>query len=306
MSILFTKMQGLGNDFVLIDDLRVPGLGTPIDADLAARLCDRRLGVGADQLLWLKRPKATKGAPGAPEAGDPSAPQPADARMEIFNADGSVAEMCGNGIRAAALYLHDHRPNPRPVYAIETLAGIKRVEVDVGTRTVRVDMGPPRLGAGFGPQRGAPAKTQQAHQPGESLESVEIGGKKLGFFEVDMGNPHAVLFVDDVARSEIETTGPMLETHPRFPQRTNVEVVQVLSEREIRVRVWERGVGLTLACGTGACAAAVAALATGRVKGPVEVLLPGGSLTIEWDGRLESPVFMEGPAQEVFRGQWLL
>jgi diaminopimelate epimerase len=265
MAIPFLKMQGIGNDFVVIDDLGKPkALCHKLTPELARRICDRRHGVGADQVLWLKSPENA-----------------VDARMEILNSDGSTAEMCGNGIRAVALYLYRHGPKRKAVYRIETLAGIKDAEVREGH--VSVEMGKPGLGRPEG-------------------ELIEILGQELRFFEVDMGNPHAVIFVDDVARYPVEQLGPALESHPRFPRRTNVEFVQVSGEHSIRVRVWERGAGLTLACGTGACASAVAALATGRVNGTVRVELPGGALMLRWNPG--ESVLMEGPAEEVFRGEF--
>jgi diaminopimelate epimerase len=267
--IPFIKMQGLGNDFVVIDDLgRPPGLAHAVDAGLARRICDRRFGVGADQVLWIRNPQA----------------RGADARMEILNADGSTAEMCGNGIRAVALHLFRNGPAPgRARYAIETLAGLLAVEVH-GDR-VRVDMGVPRVGPAAG-------------------ETLAVDGRTLRFVEVNVGNPHAVFFVDDVAAVALERLGPLVENHARFaPARTNVEFVEVTGRGSIRVRVWERGAGVTLACGTGACASAVAALATGRAHGRLTVGLPGGDLLIGWEGE-GKPVLMEGPAEEVFRGEF--
>jgi diaminopimelate epimerase len=270
MAVSFTKMHGLGNDFVVIDDLGKPeSQWQPVTPELARRMCDRRLGVGADQLLWLKSPQGS-----------------ASARMDILNADGSVAEMCGNGVRAAALYLYRHGPERKTEYAIETLGGLKHAEITQGD--VRVEMGVPVLGAGF-PSLG---------------EAIRVLGRELRFYEVDMGNPHAVIFVDRVEAFEVERFGRAIETHPRFPNRTNVEFIEVLSPHEIRVRVWERGAGITLACGTGACASAVASLATGRAHGELEVQLPGGSLKIRWDGA-RAPVYMTGPAEEVFTGQFI-
>lgn len=269
----FTKMHGLGNDFIVIDDLGKPkGSHAPLTPELARQACDRRLGIGADQILWLKAPEG----------------QGAEVRMEILNSDGSTAEMCGNGIRAAALYLHRHAEGlkGRTDYRIESLAGVKAVRVSP-EGTVRVDMGVPRLGAGF-PSLG---------------ETLELLGEKHSFFEVNMGNPHAVLFVNELGEAPVERLGPVIERHPRFPDRTNVEFVQVEGPHEIRVRVWERGAGVTLACGTGACASAVASLATGQAQGTVRVHLPGGKLEISWAGE-GKPVFMEGPATEVFQGEF--
>lgn len=260
----FIKMHGLGNDFVVIDDLTTQKL-SPITPELARRLCDRRFGVGADQLLWLKPPQDPKH----------------DSKLDILNSDGSTAEMCGNGIRAVALLLKTKQP--RASYTFETLAGVKTVRVQ--GENFQVDMGAPKLGS-------------------ETGEKIQISSRDLTFFEVNMGNPHAVFFVNPVAQFPVTELGPQIERHPRFPQRTNVEFVEILNPSALHVRVWERGAGTTLACGTGACAAAVAALATGRVKYPVEVRLPGGNLIIEWKGAGES-VLMTGPAQEVFRGQFL-
>ncbi|MCM2277520.1 MAG: diaminopimelate epimerase [Oligoflexia bacterium] len=282
MRIPFIKMHGLGNDFIVIDELERE-IPWPVTPEFARQACDRRFGIGADQLLWLKRPLAAS----------------AEARMEILNADGSVAEMCGNGIRAVGIFLARRglgkaagaTANAAGEYRIETLAGLKTVRVENGL--VTVDMGAPTLGGGF---------------PGIG-EALLIKGRELRFFEVNMGNPHAVLFVDELAAYPIEEVGPQVETNPRFPKRTNVEFVQVLEHETrqkssvIQVRVWERGAGITMACGTGACASAVAAIATGRVvQGPVEVRLPGGSLTIQWAGTGQ-PVLMTGPAVEVFRGE---
>lgn len=267
MNIPFIKMHGLGNDFIVIDDLGVSqGQSTFLTADIAVKICDRRFGIGADQILWLREPHDSS----------------ADARMEILNSDGSIAEMCGNGIRAVALYVDQKMKSRRKdSYRIETLAGMKTVVVEGGR--VIVDMGPPVLGVGAG-------------------EEIEIKGQRLRFFEVSMGNPHAVIFVDEFSTYPVDEFGPCIETHPRFPKRTNVEFVRIVGKSAIEVQVWERGAGLTLACGTGACASAVASLATGRVSGEVQVELPGGALQITWKGPGQS-VMMKGPAVEVFRGE---
>jgi diaminopimelate epimerase len=269
MAIPFTKMHGLGNDFVILDDLG-PKPSTPkgeLSSDLAKAICDRRFGIGADQILWLRKPH-----------------HPAhDIRMEILNADGSVAEMCGNGIRAVALYAHRYGPEQKSVYQVETLAGLKTVHLR-GTQ-VAVDMGAPRLSDLSG-------------------EKLEVGGREFQFIEVNVGNPHAVIYVDQVSDFPVEKWGPLIENHPRFPKRTNVEFVEVMSSKKIQVRVWERGAGITLACGTGACASAVASIATGRVHSPVQVYLPGGDLQISWDGTQQGSILMEGPATEVFKGTY--
>ncbi len=267
-------MEGLGNDFVVLDELDgSPARGARIDAALARRLCDRRFGVGADQILRVQ----------------PAQGKDADFRMEILNSDGSAAEMCGNGIRAVAVLLaRKGRLKDGAEARIETLAGLKRVRLEGGQ--VVVDMGPPAIGSGFG-----------AGFPGEALDDPGVR-----FYEVGMGNPHAVIFpAGPLAAVPLELWGPRIESHARFPRRTNVEFVAIEGPSRIRVRVWERGAGVTLACGTGACASAVAALATQRVKGAVEVELPGGKLEIRWEGG-NAPVFMKGPAREVFRGEFEL
>jgi len=353
-SIKFTKMHGLGNDFVVIDDLGTPlnqawtevrddglsrrGLGhvpllddhsSAVTPSFARSICDRRFGVGADQVLWLRKPH------------DDSL----DVRMEILNSDGSVAEMCGNGIRAIALYMdrrykkrndrykgkHEGKSHDEPSdkrhggeldttelseFRVETLAGVKTVKVR-GDQ-VAVDMGLAQLGAGFAGADGNAGVDKYAGFSGADGNAgggvtgvknagkiMELNGKEYRFYEVNVGNPHAVFFVEDVARFPVEELGPLVERHPFFPNRTNVEFVQVLNPHAIRVRVWERGAGITLACGTGACASAVASLATGRTDGEVDVELPGGHLKISWNG-LSAPIMMEGAATEVFEGIYFI
>lgn len=263
----FTKMHGLGNDFVVIESLGTSfSTEYSITSQIAQQLCDRRFGVGADQILWLRKPE------------NPSS----DIRMEILNADGSTAEMCGNGIRAAALYLNQYGPFKKTDYLIETLGGLKKVRLQKDE--VEVDMGVPVF---------------------NQAEFLQLENQSFQFYEVNMGNPHAVIFVDDLSQVLIEKWGPQIESHPRFPKRTNVEFVQVIDHSSIRVRVWERGAGPTLACGTGACAAAIASIATEKVKSSLDVYLPGGKLKISWQGK-NQPVLMTGPAQEVFQGKFFL
>jgi diaminopimelate epimerase len=272
-------MHGLGNDFVVVADAFLNGQA--ITPAIARAMGDRHFGIGFDQLLWLRAPRGAD----------------ADLRMDIFNTDGSLAEMCGNGIRAVALYAQDRAASLglplRDRYVIETLGGLKTVEITGGGRSVVVDMGVPLLEGGF-----------SGEAPGESLE---VAGRSFRFYEVGMGNPHAVIFLpegEDVTRFPFTELGPLIETLPRFPKRTNVEFVQVIDPRTIRVRVWERGAGPTLACGTGACGAAVAAIRTKKVRdSQVSVELPGGNLRITWEGG-GLPVRMEGPAVEVFSGQY--
>jgi diaminopimelate epimerase len=279
--IPFIKMHGLGNDFIVIDGVSVTQGKLrdqihKLTPEFARKVCDRRYGIGADQILWIKPAKSKK----------------AVARMEVINSDGSIAEMCGNGIRAVALYLSlesgksqrrsGKKTKGAKVFPIETLAGVLEVEVK-GTQA-RVDMGKPKL----------------AGKP----EKLLVEGDSIEFWEVNMGNPHAVIFPDEpVDAYPVEVQGPLVECHERFPKRTNVEYVQVNNKNKITVRVWERGAGITLACGTGACASAVAAIASGRAKSPVKVELPGGELLIEWSGDPRHSVFMTGPAEEVFRGE---
>lgn len=287
----FTKMHGLGNDFVIIDDLKAETFASSqtkvqdFATQFAQKICNRRLGVGADQVLWLKKPI------NGPINGLGSH----DARMEILNADGSVAEMCGNGIRAVALYLNRHSAVSKLQYRIETLAGTQIVNL-VENDEVKVDMGRPGLG--------------NRSTEGELLSILSKGKtREFRFYEVSMGNPHAVIFMDQISEgipeaSLLEEIGPLIETHSRFPKRTNVEFVKILSSTKIQVRVWERGAGATLACGTGACAAAVASILTGRTQSLVEAALPGGNLQIEWQ-KGSSHVLMKGPATEVFQGTYL-
>jgi diaminopimelate epimerase len=259
----FSKYQGLGNDFVILDFIAEQSLSiTPRDV---VRISDRRFGIGCDQVLVLRKPQGKAGA-----------------RMEIFNSDGSIAEMCGNGIRAAAIYLHRHH-EAKARYEIETLAGLMSVEVK--GNQVAVDMGKPVQGKPEG-------------------EELAVGKQGFRFHEVSMGNPHAVIFTEHADKIPLETLGPQIETHSRFPQRTNVEFVEVTGPSSISVRVWERGAGATLACGTGACAAAVATIALGKAKSPLQVHLPGGVLAIAWEPG--KSVVMEGPAEEVFRGEYLV
>jgi diaminopimelate epimerase len=268
-------MHGLGNDFVVIDDLGKPAaLCHQLTPGLAAEICDRHFGIGADQIVWLKQAQ-----------GD--SPNPLDARVEFINADGSSAEMCGNGMRAAALYLFKHGPVKKSAYVIETVGGVQYAEVSDDGQ-VSVNIGRPTLGGGFGDSKGE-----------------LLAGIPLRFFEVNVGNPHAVIFLAEGESLEsypAAELGPKIERHARFPNRTNVEFVQVTGPDSIRVRVWERGAGLTLACGSGASASAVAAVATGKVKSPVTVELPGGSLRILWTQG--EALRMEGPAEEVFRGEY--
>jgi diaminopimelate epimerase len=274
----FLKMHGLGNDFVLIDLL--DGVERRADEDwarLAVALCDRHFGVGADGVL-LALPSEC-----------------ADVRMRIFNADGSEAEMCGNGIRCLARYARD-RGRADQELRVETLAGVLILSFPGGSDAVRVDMGSPRL---------APSEIPIRAEGDRVLDlPLSIAGYDLRLTAVSMGNPHAVAFMDADAWKTLplHEVGPAVEHHPMFPQRTNFHAVVVKSDHSASVRVWERGAGPTLACGTGACAVAVAGVLRGVLHSPVAVTLPGGTLQIEWQPG--GHVFMTGPAEYVFHGAW--
>ncbi len=278
--LLFAKMHGLGNDFVVIGALD----GLPLREDelskFARFVCDRHFGVGADGVIWI-----------LPSEG-------ADFKMRIFNPDGSEAEMCGNGIRCAAKWFYDRDYAKGETIRVETLAGLKTVWVQAKEGkavAVTVDMGEPI----FNPMQ-IPTTLGDG---GEAIEVPLTVGEVETFTVsvVSMGNPHCIVFVSDVDGFPVEVVGPKIERHHAFPQRTNVEFVQVVSKSELKVRVWERGAGLTLACGTGACASLVIAAKTGRTERKAKVHLPGGTLTIEW--RDDNRVYMTGPAVEVFRGE---
>lgn len=269
MELKFTKMHGLGNDFVLVDCRE----NDPGDwEELARKLAHRRFGIGCDQVLLLKDSKI------------------ADYKMEILNADGSLVEMCGNGIRCFARYLQTRGICKKSEIKVETLAGIQICTFD-GDMVV-VDMGAPEFEG-----RKIPTKAD-----GHVMEApLHLDEDSVTITCVSMGNPHAVIFVDDAESYPIELVGPKVENHPFFPRRTNVEFVEVLDRKRVRMRVWERGSGVTMACGTGACASAVASYWTGRTDREVEVVLDGGSLFIRWDAESEH-VFMTGPGEEVFSG----
>jgi len=291
----FTKMQALGNDYVIIEAIRGLPAGSlqlrspraePFGARagqalkaLAKRLCNRHFGIGADGLILVL----------------PS--RKADFRMRIFNSDGSEAEMCGNGIRCFAKYVYERGLTRRKDLRVETLAGIVCPRLTVRGKkavSVRVDMGQPRLASREIPTAG----------PARSLvlrENLSVLGKEYKITCVSMGNPHCVLFRDDLERLEIEKLGPAIECHKAFPKRTNVEFVQVISPTRLRMRVWERGVGETLACGTGAAATLVAAVLNGKTNRRATVELLGGNLRVEWNEKTNH-VFLAGPGREVFRG----
>ncbi len=274
-NITFTKMHGAGNDYVYIDCTRQmierPG-------ELAIRVSDRHFGIGSDGLVLIC----------------PSTV--ADFRMRMFNADGSEAQMCGNASRCVAKYVYDNGLTDQTVFTLETLAGIKSLELffrDGEVEHVQVDMGVPEF-----------------HRPLIALNlaarrmidlPVAVGGEVFRMTAVSMGNPHTVSFVDDVDSFDLHRFGPMIEQHPLFPERTNVEFVERRLDGSLKMRVWERGAGETMACGTGACAALAAAVETGRADRRATISLPGGDLEIEWDVAT-GHMLMTGPAETVFEG----
>lgn len=275
----FTKMQGAGNDYIYVDCFRQPPPAQP--QQLAKAISDRHFGVGGDGLILI----------------GPS--QVADARMRMFNADGSESEMCGNGLRCVAKYVYDHGICRRPTLTIETGRGVLKLDLCVRNDRVdrvRVDMGQPILKA-------AEIPTTLPGDPPIAAE-LHVAGRKLAVTCVSMGNPHCVTFVDELDDDWVLAIGPQIETDPHFPRRVNAEFVQVLSRGEVRMRVWERGSGETLACGTGASAVCVAAALNNLTDRAMVAHLPGGDLELHWadDGH----VYMTGPAVEVFEGEWLL
>lgn len=296
MNLSFTKMHGIGNDFVLIDCRdRAVREGLPEAGGLSKRLCHRRFGIGADQVLFLY----------------PS--DRADFRMLIFNADGSEVEMCGNGIRCFAKYIWDRGLSEKDILDVETAAGIIR-PAKAGD-LVRVDMGEPILepeeipvktvqGSRFNVQDYVKVASHLTPYASNVLIDfpLKVEDKEFKITCVSMGNPHAVIFVDGVEGFPVERYGPVIEHHELFPKRTNVEFIQVADRDRLRMRVWERGAGETMACGTGASAAGVAASLKGLTDRTVHVELLGGELVIEWKEE-DNHVYMTGPAVEVFEGR---
>lgn len=262
----FTKMQGLGNDYVYVncfeETIREP-------ENLAIAVSDRHFGIGSDGLILIK-PSET-----------------ADCQMDMYNLDGSRGAMCGNGIRCVGKYAYDHHIVDKTDISVETPSGIKylKMQVENGKVTaVTVDMGKPEITS-------------------ELPEKIIVDGRAYEFTGISMGNPHAVLFLDEIDNLDLETVGPKFEFHERFPDRTNTEFVQVIDRGHVKMRVWERGSGETMACGTGACAVAVASILAGYTDASLDVELLGGTLRIRWD-RESDRVFMTGPAAEVFSGEY--
>ncbi|MGE7990754.1 diaminopimelate epimerase [Pseudomonas sp. NPDC089554] len=273
MLLRFTKMHGLGNDFMVLD---LVSQHAHIQPKHAKQWGDRHTGIGFDQLLIVE-------APNNPEV---------DFRYRIFNADGSEVEQCGNGARCFARFVLDKRLTAKKRIRVETKSGVIVLDVQ-NDGQVCVDMGPPRF---------VPAEIPFVADEQACSYDLEVDGQVYPIAAVSMGNPHSVLRVDDVQTAPVHQLGPKIEHHPRFPQRVNAGFLQVIDRHRANLRVWERGAGETLACGTGACAAAVAAISQGWMDSPVAIDLPGGRLSIEWGGP-GKPVLMTGPAVRVYEGQ---
>ncbi len=269
----FWKMHGLGNDYIVIDnrDEKITDLEAP---ELSRKLCERKFSVGADGLLLASNSAS------------------AAVKMRIFNADGSEAEMCGNGIRCFVKYCYENNIARKSELTVETLAGIKRAWLTVengSVKSVKVDMGTPALERSKSPMLGQGTSVN---------EDLQVNGETYKVTCLSVGNPHCVIFVDALDDFPVQRVGPKIENHRLFPKKVNVEFVQVLGENELKVRVWERGCGETLACGTGACAAVVAGNLLKKVGSKVRVHLLGGDLEVEYAERL----FLKGPAEKVFEG----
>lgn len=273
MLLNFTKMHGLGNDFMVVDLISQRAY---LRDEQIRQLADRHFGIGFDQLLLVEPPRK-------PDM---------DFRYRIFNADGGEVENCGNGARCFARFVIDQRLTHKQEFQVETLGGPLTLKVDADGR-VRVDMGAPRF---------SPAEIPFVAERDEPVHHLEIDGRSIAFSVASMGNPHAVIDVDDVDSAPVGELGPKLQQHSSFPRQANVGFMQIDSEHAVRLRVFERGVGETLACGTGACAAVACGIRRGLLKSPVDVELRGGRLTLAWEGGA-APMFMTGPAERVFEGR---
>lgn len=272
----FTKMQGLGNDYVYVNCFKETIENPP---EMAKKVSNRNFGIGSDGLIMI----------------NPS--DVADFEMEMYNADGSRSEMCGNGIRCVGKYVYDYGLTEKEHISVETLAGIKYLDLTVEdgkVKLVKVDMGNPEL---------VPANIPIVADGDRVIdEPINVNGTEYRMTGVSMGNPHAVVYVEDVKGLDIEKIGPAFENHERFPNRVNTEFVKVLNQNTVEMRVWERGSGETMACGTGACAVAVACILNGLTEDKVTVKLLGGDLQIEWDKEADK-VYMTGPAEVSFDGE---
>ena len=272
-ALRFTKMQGLGNDFVVVDATRAPFTLAPADI---RRLADRRFGVGCDQVLVVEAAR-----------GD------ADFRYRIFNSDGGEVEQCGNGARCFVVFVREHGLTDKREIRVETAGGLIRPRMEPDGEVI-VDMGVPRF---------LPADVPFTGGTGGAVEPLDVDGTVVQISVLSMGNPHAVQVVVDVDTAPVATMGPLIERHPRFPRRVNAGFMQVVDRATIRLRVFERGAGETAACGTGACAAVVAGIRRGLLDASVRVVTRGGDLAIAWPGG-DAPITMKGPARTVFEGEW--
>jgi diaminopimelate epimerase len=273
MRLRFSKMHGLGNDFVVIDGVSQK---VRLTTEKIRQLSDRHFGIGCDQILLVE----------APENPD------VDFRYRIFNCDGSEVENCGNGARCFAVFVRDRKLTGKKTIRVETAGGLITLKV-TDNEEVMVDMGVPRL---------LPEQIPFVADAQAAEYSLQVNDQELQISAVSMGNPHAVTIVDNTTTAAVETLGPLIEAHPRFPRKVNAGFMQIVSQAEINLRVFERGAGETLACGTGACAAVVSGRLRGKLCDDVKVNLPGGSLRIQWQGE-GHPVIMTGPATTVFHGQ---
>ena len=271
--VRFTKMHGLGNDFVVFDGISQTVVLTP---EQCRRIADRHFGIGCDQILLVEKPTRDD----------------VDFRYRIFNADGGEVEQCGNGARCFVRFVHDRGLTDKTAIRVETAASVIEPRL-LDTGLVRVNMGVPRF---------APAEIPFAADAEAMSYALKVGQHVLEIAVLSMGNPHAVLRVNDLDSAPVDILGPAIESHSRFPQRVNAGFMQVLTPHDIRLRVYERGAGETLACGSGACAAAVAGIRQGWLTSPVSVHTRGGDLVIEWAGK-DQPVYMTGPAETVFEGE---
>ena len=275
----FTKLHGIGNDYVYVNCFKEKIANPP---EVSKYVSDRHFGIGSDGLIMI----------------NPS--EVADFEMEMYNADGSRAEMCGNGIRSVAKYVYDYGLTDKTSISVETLAGIKYLDLTIENgkvALVKVDMGKPELNPA-----NIPIVMEDENADKVVDELITVDGEEYRMTGVSMGNPHTIVYIDDVKGLEIEKVGPKFENHERFPKRINTEFVKVLDRNTAEMRVWERGSGETLACGTGACAVAVACILNGLTEDKVTVKLLGGDLQIEWD-READHVYMTGPATVVFDGE---
>lgn len=273
IKLKFTKMHGAGNDFVVVDGVRQQVYLTP---EQLRFLADRHFGIGCDQILLVKK----------------SNNEEADFRYLIFNADGGEVEQCGNGARCFVRFVHDHKLTSKREIVVETKSGLISPRLESDGR-VTVNMGAPIL---------EPARIPFESESDAVTQPLEVNGMTLQITAVSMGNPHAVTVVDDAEKADVATLGPLVENHPRFPKRVNAGFMQIVDRSHIKLRVYERGAGETMSCGTGACAAVVAGILRGLLDNQVQVATHGGVLTIAWEG-VGKPVMMTGPAITVFEGE---